>query len=140
MDTNKNTEYISEMIRHLEDQQKHQIYYISFNVGIIVLTLNGILFKSETVILDNHMKLVLIISLSLFLASIFFLSEWMRKLHLLRISATDLLFKNDIETIRKIHYPGNEYSKKHGWIYGVGKVCQYIGLLGYTYFLILLIY
>lgn len=137
---NKNSDYINEIIHHLNDQQKHMTYYISFNLGVIALTINGVLFRDNSIGMAFDLKIILLSSLVLILISTCFYDKWKEELYLLRIQATDLLYKDDIKEARRIHYPGNAHWKKHGWIYSVGVNCQRIGILGYVFFVIFLLF
>ncbi len=132
MDDIAKREYIKALIEHLESQKTYNLLFVSFGVGLIALTLNKTLSTTDPLTLSREQTILL--GLSLFFISLSSASYmiWHILLHLLRIKAVDLYVTLDIDEARRLHYPGNEFYKRWGWISRSGNTTLALGLAGYV--------
>jgi hypothetical protein len=132
MDDIAKREYIKALIEHLESQKTYNLLFVSFGVGLIALTLNKTLSTTDPLSLSREQTILL--GLSLFFISLSSASYmiWHILLHLLRIKAVDLYVTLDINEARRLHYPGNEFFKRWGWISRLGNTTLALGLAGYV--------
>ncbi|MDQ3749251.1 MAG: hypothetical protein M3367_09620 [Acidobacteriota bacterium] len=132
MDDSAKREYIKALIEHLESQKTYNLLFVTFGIGLIALTLNKTLSTSDPLTLSKEQTILLGLSLFFISSSAVFYMIWHILLHLLRIKAVDLYVTLDIDEARRLHYPGNEFFKRWGWISRLGLTTLTLGLTGYV--------
>ncbi len=121
-------EYIKALIKNLESSKRYVLLYISFDLGLLVLLLNGILFQKATVLSTGLEKTLLCLIVLALISSASFLSNWISRLHALAIEAVDLFVTSELDAARKKHYPGGEYWNRWRWIYWSGIIAMIIAI------------
>jgi hypothetical protein len=125
--------YVQALIEHLESDKRHSLYLITFGVGCIAFTLDKVVFSQvHTLLLDEHGRRLLGFSLASVALGTALNAVWLALLHLLRIRALDLLVTLDVEHARTVHYPGERFAKRWGWIGGGGIALLCAGIAGYA--------
>jgi len=133
-------EYIKEVIAQLESLKSQQLLLATFNVALVALTLSNVIFDKETISLSINSKFILAVSvISVTLAAGIF-TIWASMIQVLRIQATDWMITLNIEEARNIHYPGQKYYKRWGWISVIANALMILGILGYLVFILSVIF
>jgi len=130
MDADAKCEYIKALIEHLESQKKYNLLFVTFNIGIIAVILNKSVFNEHPLFLSYIQNILLSASLALMSISASLFMIWHILLHNLRIKAIDLYITLDIDAARKLHYPGNEFYNRWGWISRWAGITIVAGIIG----------
>ncbi|MDR2065669.1 MAG: hypothetical protein LBP85_08200 [Prevotellaceae bacterium] len=127
--TEDEKEYVKDLAMNIESDKKYNLLLITFNLATIVIVINGIIFSENQMILNVFEKITISFGLlSISVGTVCFFN-WFMKLHLLRIETTDLFITKKIENARKQHYPGEEFFKKHSFVFKLGSWATGIGIL-----------
>lgn len=123
------TAYITALLANLEGQKRYTLLYVTFAVGMIVLFLNAFVLSDKQQELLTSEKIVLTSSLFVLTTSAVFHYGWIVLLHRLSIEAVDLIITRNIAEARRIHYPGDAFLARWGWIVVVAKSTLVLGLI-----------
>jgi hypothetical protein len=141
MANGQSNNYAKELINQIESDKKSVILFVSFDLALIALTLNFVIFKNNMFIFGPFSKLILIISLLAISLSAFLYFNWYRLLHTERIKITSYFYTNSMEELEgfyKMHAENGIYKKK-GWILKLSHYSMGLGIFGYIFIIILLI-
>jgi hypothetical protein len=140
MDETTKREYLKEVISHLESLKSQMLLFSTFEIGLIALTLTNIIFSEILNKISLFEKYVLAGSIiSVFVSSGLF-AIWASLIQVLRTHAIDWLVTQDVDEARRIHYPGDSFLKRWGWIFLLAIMFMIIGISGYLIFILFLIF
>lgn len=128
MENEDKREYIKALIQNLEGQKKFTMLMVTFPIAILALLLNKFLVVPSPSNYSASQSVILLcsfVSLALAAAMQF---VWVTLLHLLAIKAVDSLATLDVDALRKVHYPGESFWKKWGWIQTSGSILLGLGV------------
>lgn len=121
-------EYLKALIQNIESSKRYILLYISFDLGLLLFMSTNIIFVDAFNNFRIWEKYFIICSILLLIISVAFLSNWLARLHVLNIQAVDWLLDLNVIEARQIHYPGEEYYMKYGWIYILGIATMAVGV------------
>ncbi|MDR1198077.1 MAG: hypothetical protein LBK94_03560 [Prevotellaceae bacterium] len=122
-------EYVKDLAANIESDKKYNLLLITFNLAIIVIIINGIIFSESQMILNIFEKIVISFGLLNISVGTVCFFNWFVKLHLLRIQTTDLFITKNIKGARDQHYQNNKFFKKHSFVFRLGGWATGIGIL-----------
>ena len=128
MNSDSSEAYISSLIDSLKTQKSYVLLMVTFDFGVLALLVKNLIFLDSTSVFTTLEKFVLVVVLYCFLLSGVLLFWWFSKLQGLSQQAVDLYITNDIKSAIRLHSKG-EYWKKFGWIYKVGIVFLWLGII-----------
>jgi len=140
MDKEAKREYIKEIISHLESLKSQMLLFSTFEMGLVALTLTNIVFSeilNKISLVEKYILAGSVISVSI---SSGLFAIWSSLIQLLRTQAIDWLVTLDVDEARKVHYPGNSFSKRWGWIFIFAITFMIVGIAGYLIFVLFLIF
>ena len=131
--------YIKELIESLESLKSLMMLYVTFDIGLIALTISGFIFTEFRDTINESEKTILSWSLIFVVISAGFYIIWAGIIQGLRSRAIDWMITLDVDEARRIHYPGRIAYKKWGWTSIVAIVLMMLGIAGYLTFILMLL-
>jgi hypothetical protein len=140
MDKAAKREYLKEVISHLESLKSQMLLFSTFGMGLIALTLTNLVFSEilgKISLLEKYILAGSVVSVAI---SSGLFAIWASLIQVLRTHAIDWLVTLNIDEARKVHYPGESFSKRWGWIFVLAITFMIIGIGGYLVFVLFLIF
>jgi hypothetical protein len=133
-------EYVKQVADHLESLKAQMIRFVTFDVGLIALTLTSFISNPISQSLTYNEKYLMAASLILVTLSAGFFMVWASQLQAARTETIDWMITLDVEKIREVHFPGKSFWRKRGWISILAVIFMVTGMIGYIIFIISLIF
>jgi hypothetical protein len=130
------TKYIEEQINQLDSLVNYAFRFATFDVIVLSFTLSYIPFGNAGFTLTNYGRFLLSTAMGFFLVSAISFALFTLFMVQNRIQAIDLLYTLDIEKARSIHFPGNGFFRKWGWLTYIGVITMIIGIIEYMILLV----
>lgn len=128
LDDEAKREYFRALINNLDSQRKYMLLYVTFALAAVAGIFGRFVLGTDSALVGCLPRVLVTVTLFGFSGSAFFNFLWIGFLNRLSVKAIDYLVTLNLEEARRIHYPGEEFYRQHGWVLRVGKTLLAVGV------------